>query len=40
MGPTFIKLGQILSTREDLLPEEYIETFKKFQDQAGHSLFK
>ena len=28
MGPTFIKLGQLLSTRPDLLPEDYIEEFE------------
>jgi ubiquinone biosynthesis protein len=34
LGPTFIKLGQILSTRRDLLSEEYIEEFSKLQDSV------
>ena len=34
MGPTFIKLGQILSTRMDLFPPEWIAEFEKLQDQA------
>ncbi len=32
LGPTFIKLGQVLSTRPDLLPEEVIREFRKLQD--------
>ncbi len=34
LGPTFIKLGQILSTRKDQLPPEYINEFEKLQDSA------
>jgi ubiquinone biosynthesis protein len=34
LGPTFIKLGLILSTRTDLLPPEYLAEFAKLQDAA------
>jgi len=34
LGPTFIKLGQILATRVDLLPPEWIAEFGKLQDAA------
>jgi ubiquinone biosynthesis protein len=32
LGPTYVKLGQLLSTRSDLLPEPYIEALSRLQD--------
>ena len=34
LGPTFVKLGQILSTRADLLPGEFVEELATLQDQV------
>lgn len=35
LGTTFIKLGQILSTRADLLPPDYLRELTKLQDSAS-----
>src|SRR5476651_2154 len=35
MGPTFIKLGQLLSTRADLLSPAYIEALTRLQDKIA-----
>ena len=32
MGPTYVKLGQLLSTRSDLLPVPYVEALSRLQD--------
>lgn len=35
LGPAYIKLGQVLSTRPDLLPDIYIRELEKLQDDVG-----
>ena len=40
MGPTYVKLGQLLSTRGDLLPPAYIEALTRLQDNVGPFPFE
>ena len=35
LGPAYVKLGQVLSTRPDLLPEPYIRELERLQDDVG-----
>lgn len=39
LGPTYIKLGQILATRPDLIPPEWADEFKHLQDSCGQVPF-
>ena len=39
LGPSYIKLGQWLSTRVDILPQPYLEVLSKLQDDVPPALF-
>ena len=39
LGPTFIKLGQTLATRPDLIPADWADELKKLQDRCSHVPF-
>jgi ubiquinone biosynthesis protein len=39
LGPSFVKLGQIASTRPDVLPQEWIAELKKLQDEVNPLTF-
>lgn len=40
LGPTFVKLGQIASTRADILPPDWVNEFKKLQDMVPPVAFE
>ena len=40
LGPAYIKLGQVLSTRPDLLPDAYIVELEQLQDDVGQIPFE
>ena len=39
LGPTFVKLGQVLSTRPDVLPAAYVESLSRLQEHAPELPF-
>src|SRR5687768_6514142 len=40
MGTTFVKLGQVLSSRPDLLPEPYLKALARLQDKVKPFSFE
>jgi ubiquinone biosynthesis protein len=40
MGPTFIKIGQLLASRSDLLPEAYLKPLERLQDNIKPFSFE
>jgi ubiquinone biosynthesis protein len=39
LGPTYVKIGQTLSMRPDLIPSEYVKEFSQLYDQAAPESF-
>jgi ubiquinone biosynthesis protein len=40
LGPTFVKLGQLLASRPDLVPEEFVNEFTKLHDRVNPLPFE
>ncbi len=40
LGPTFVKFGQVLASRPDLVPKDFVEEFKKLQDDVSALPFE
>lgn len=40
LGPGFVKLGQLMASRPDLIPEHFVEEFSKLQDQVATIPFE
>jgi len=40
LGPTFVKFGQIMSTRPDILPEPLCQELKRLQDRVGTETYE
>lgn len=40
LGPTFVKFGQLLATRSDLIPEDFVAEFKKLHDRVEPEDFE
>src|SRR5260370_1373460 len=40
LGPTFVKLAQLLSTRADLLPQPYLTALSRLQDKVAPFPFE
>lgn len=38
LGPTFVKIGQVLSTRPDIVPQVYAEEFVALQDTSDRPI--
>ena len=40
LGPGFVKLGQLMASRPDLIPEQFVDEFSKLQDQVATLPFE